>query len=321
MTSSSEWQSSLPELLRRCVGCGLCLPHCATWAVTGNEVHSPRGRLMLLGDLLDDPSSATRAAYADAFDGCLGCRACESACPGGVPFELLEHGQNLTAGMGVQPSRWVSTLIRHLDSLLVLNFLRRVGKVSRQILKAIWGQHWRRRLNGAGWKLGTLVRLLGSLPAGPSSDQDLVEQLDQLCGTKSNGEFVLPQLQPIQQDCVFFEGCANEGLLPETSRRFKELLKAMGCTVHTLASQQCCGAIADHNNQPGKASRQKRINLKVLTEESCSDFPVVTEAAGCSAHLGQYNQDMQNRTQNAVVFLHELMNTESGNKLFSNLRP
>jgi glycolate oxidase iron-sulfur subunit len=86
----------LDELLRQCVQCGLCLPHCATWLATGNEVQSPRGRLLLLGELIR-PSGPNAPpvpdAFLQAFDQCIGCRACETACPSGVPFTLLEYGQ------------------------------------------------------------------------------------------------------------------------------------------------------------------------------------------------------------------------------------
>ena len=87
----------LAALLRSCIQCGLCLPHCATWLATGNEVQSPRGRLLLLDDFLnnEDREATAPEAYLAAFDQCIGCRACETACPSGVPFELLQYGQGL----------------------------------------------------------------------------------------------------------------------------------------------------------------------------------------------------------------------------------
>ena len=86
-------------LLRRCIQCGLCLPHCATWLATGNEVLSPRGRLVLLAEMLAAPAAVAAsvgADYPEAFDQCIGCRACETACPSGVPS---------TAGARAEPGR------------------------------------------------------------------------------------------------------------------------------------------------------------------------------------------------------------------------
>ena len=77
------------ELLDRCISCGFCLPACPTYALTGDEASSPRGRITLMRALEtgrldeDDPSVAEQASY------CLGCRACESACPAGVEYGAL----------------------------------------------------------------------------------------------------------------------------------------------------------------------------------------------------------------------------------------
>ncbi len=116
MRNDPNLNQSLEDLLRRCVACGICLPHCATWVATGNEVHSPRGRLLLLEDLLQDPNPKNMTEYAQAFDFCIGCRACETVCPSGVPFSLLEHGQHLVAPYTARPSPALSFLNRRLDS-------------------------------------------------------------------------------------------------------------------------------------------------------------------------------------------------------------
>ena len=76
--ATPELEQDLEQLLRRCVECGLCLPHCATWLATGDEVQSPRGRLVLLGASL---AGKHDASFLEAFDACIGCRACEAACP------------------------------------------------------------------------------------------------------------------------------------------------------------------------------------------------------------------------------------------------
>ena len=172
----------LDELLRRCVGCGLCLPHCATWAVSGNEVHSPRGRLLLLEDMLQNRNAETRSAYAGAFDHCIGCRACETACPSGVPFSLLEHGKRLVESHSTGSSTVVSFLTRKLDSAAFLKLLGATGRTARAIMRGIFGPHWRPRLDGAPLGTGSIVRLLGSMPSSPGRDNDLIGLLDQLIG-------------------------------------------------------------------------------------------------------------------------------------------
>ncbi len=308
-------QDSLNDLLRRCVACGLCLPHCATWAATGNEVHSPRGRLMLLDDLLQDPSSANKAAFSEAFELCIGCRACEAACPSGVPFSLLEHGQRLTSAEVVSQSglmaSLMASLIRRLDSPSLLNLMRFSGNAGRGFLRKTLGKSWRSRLEKAPLGMDKLVRLLGSLPASPVQDDDLVRHLDRLTGLNSANFDGMIASSENHREILFFTGCANEGLLPGTSRRLIELLKAARCQVHFAAKQQCCGALAAHTGQPGKASRLKRTNLQALqpithSNEGDAAIPIVVEAAGCGLQLKDYGPQFSNRVLDAVVLLDEL---------------
>ena len=83
-------REELDALLRRCVQCGLCLPACGTWLVTGDETMSPRGRLLLLGEWLAEPGlMETEPSWQRAFATCIGCQACSGVCPSGVPFDLL----------------------------------------------------------------------------------------------------------------------------------------------------------------------------------------------------------------------------------------
>ncbi len=311
MTRDFQANPNLDNLLLRCVGCGLCLPHCATWAATGNEVHSPLGRLVLLDDLLKEPSAANRDAYADAFNLCIGCRACEAACPSGVPFSLLEHGQRLTSAGIPRPSGLMASLIRRLDSPALLNLLRIAGQLGRGIMRQVWGPGWRRRLDTAALGTDKLVRLLGSLPTTPMRDEELVRQLDLLSGLNSTDSFGVMALPQNHREVFFFSGCANDGLLPGTSRRFIELLKTVGCRVHFADNQQCCGALAVHTGQPGKADLLKRNNLQAIlpmtqSKEDDPEIPIVVEAAGCGLHLKDYGPEFGNRVLDAVVLLDDL---------------
>ena len=86
--------------LNACVQCGLCLPHCPTYRVTGDEALSPRGRIHLMREVQDNAAPVTPEVV-DAFDTCVQCRGCEPACPSGVPYgRLIESTRAVLADMG-----------------------------------------------------------------------------------------------------------------------------------------------------------------------------------------------------------------------------
>jgi glycolate oxidase iron-sulfur subunit len=103
--------------LAGCVSCGLCLPHCPTWRVTGEEARSPRGRILAMrGVHLDD--APVDEPFLDSMDTCVQCRGCETACPSGVPFgRLMEGTREALADEVGHPGRlrrWAFTLLdRH----------------------------------------------------------------------------------------------------------------------------------------------------------------------------------------------------------------
>src|SRR5207302_3213006 len=85
-----------------CVSCGLCLPHCPTYRVTGREIASPRGRIAAMR-AVEWHGAAIDGAFRAAMEECVACRGCEAACPSGVPFgRLMEHTR---AAMPPPPSR------------------------------------------------------------------------------------------------------------------------------------------------------------------------------------------------------------------------
>jgi glycolate oxidase iron-sulfur subunit len=106
-----------PDELASCVSCGLCLPHCPTFRVTGEEALSPRGRIAAMRAVADGQALAD-ASFVHFMETCVQCRGCETACPSGVPFGHLMEGTRaaLAADREITPwwQRWAfSVLSRH----------------------------------------------------------------------------------------------------------------------------------------------------------------------------------------------------------------
>ena len=126
--------------LDKCVSCGLCLPHCPTFRVTGEELHSPRGRIALMRQVQRHDAPMTNEVV-DAFSTCVQCRGCEPACPSGVPFgRLMEATRETLADEGVMTSPWqrlallplARPWLLRLGSLL-LAFAQRLGLVPNRL--------------------------------------------------------------------------------------------------------------------------------------------------------------------------------------------
>lgn len=290
--STPDPRRDLDTLLRQCVQCGLCLPHCATWLATGSEVHSPRGRLVLLGEVLDGGGDDS---FLTAFDSCIGCMACATACPSGVSFDLLERGRTMAAGRLPVAAAVPAPLLRRLDRPWWLALLRRAAAAGRGVLRLLGGRQWRRRLDG--W---SPARLVGSTPRSPERDEDLVALLDSLTGR--HGSWQPPVVRDAAGPVVFFGGCANEGLLPGTSRRARQLLAWSGRTVREVPGQECCGALAAHGGRPGRAAELRRRNQEILKKIEPT-APLVVEAAGCGLELGTYDPEVSSRVQDLSVVL------------------
>jgi len=309
-------QTQLSDLLRSCVQCGLCLPHCATYLASGNEVQSPRGRLLLLGDLLAHETEAAPDSYLAAFDQCIGCRACETVCPSGVPFTLMAHGQQLASrrrgeSRQQQPEPAVQgPVMGRLDSVDFLRVLGRTGAVVRQLCVVLLGRTWRRKLATGPGPTARLARLLGSLPTSPAADADLVRLLDGLIerAGRSVAATEPPPPPPAPTTAagpvMFFSGCANAGLMSATSRRLVTVLRRAGFAVSVPTGQECCGALANHMGRRGRAAKFRRRNLQAFSPTGeAPPATIVVEAAGCGLELKSYGEDFGSRIVDAVSLL------------------
>jgi len=234
--------------LAACVACGLCLPHCPTYRVTGEESASPRGRIAAMR-AVSDGLGAPDERFLAFMDLCLACRACEDVCPSHVPFgRMMER-----ARVQVEPlrSRRARTL-RWLGLDVVLPHR-----------KALW-------LAAALQPVGRLVvpkRVRSITP----KRSELFQRLPKV--TEPEGE--------TRGTVAMLSGCVQDRWFRDVNRATIRVLARNGWRVTVPRSQECCGALAAHNGRLDTARALAERNLRAFADADV----VLVNAAGCGAHL------------------------------------
>ncbi|MFF7892454.1 (Fe-S)-binding protein [Streptomyces sp. NPDC007907] len=244
------------ELLDRCISCGFCLPACPTYALTGEETSSPRGRITLMraleaGDLApDDPTLAEESSF------CLGCRACETVCPAGVEYgQLLEQWRDHQWSGPNRP--WIARALMAL--------------VSRPGLLRLQGL-MRRHARGTAKATPSTATPAESVPAQSTPPATAGPDPAETPADDSSG-----QLSAGQQVSLML-GCVERGLHPGVSRAAQQL-----CPEITVPTRQgCCGALHAHNGDSKTGAELARTLGEQLPGT------ILTTAGGCAAHLAHH---------------------------------
>jgi glycolate oxidase iron-sulfur subunit len=246
--------------LSSCVACGLCLPHCPTFRVTGEEALSPRGRI--------DAMRAVqwRGAPADDefvrfMETCIQCRGCEPACPSGVPFgHLMEGTREALADAHRTAPRWLragfAVLGRH-RALLAASSVLAVAQRLRLVPK---------RAGLAHLPLRRGPRVAPSAPTLPRA-----RSLEDSFGSRSG-------------DAVWlYTGCVMDAWMRDTHRATGALIEATGATFR-VSPDGCCGALHSH---AGLGPAARRLAERTMASMP-GDAPIVVNSAGCGAALKDY---------------------------------
>jgi glycolate oxidase iron-sulfur subunit len=247
-----RWRSGLeaPESgdLAACVACGLCLPHCPTYRLTGEESASPRGRIAAMRAVAEGRSEPD-GSFARFIDLCLACRACEDVCPSHVPFgRMVER-----ARVQIEPLRTRRARL-----------LRRLGlDVVLPRPKLLW--------------LAAAMQPLGRLML-PSAVRALVPRRSELFRRLPK---VTEPTAPPRGTIALLTGCVQDRWFRGVNRATIRVLATNGWRVAVPRTQRCCGALAAHNGHLATARRLAERNLRAFADTDA----VVVNAAGCGAHL------------------------------------
>jgi glycolate oxidase iron-sulfur subunit len=262
------------SILQQCMHCGMCLPACPTYDATKKERHSPRGRIALMRAVADDELKLT-PAFADEMSYCLGCLACQTACPAGVDYSnLLETARTEVQSAGLNrtfTSRfWRTVTIRGL--FMRPRLLRFAGRL-------LW-LYQRLGLQTAFRKVG-LTRLL-------PKDLRRLEPQCPTVGTRFSHQLIRPVETPAAKTrrVALLTGCVQDLVFADINRDTADVLLANGCEVHTPAVQPCCGSLHAHN---GEAEPAQTLAKRMIDLFPPSQFDaIITNAGGCGNHLRHY---------------------------------
>jgi len=255
-TNLADWIRDTPEgieadsILRKCVHCGFCLATCPTYALLGDELDSPRGRIYLMKQVLEGAPVTKRTQL--HLDRCLTCRSCETTCPSGVQYgRLVDIGREVVdrkVGRGPFESlkRWA---------------MRRTF-LSRPFFAAMLG-------------LGRTFR--GLMPASLAAQVPVLREAG-----------AWPAAQRSRR-MIVLRGCVQASIAPSINAATARVLDRLGISLVEMAGDGCCGAIAQHLDAQAEALDHVRHNIDTWWPEiEKGAEAIVTTASGCGTMVAEY---------------------------------
>lgn len=264
------------ELLN-CMRCGFCLPACPTYVETNQyEAASPRGRIALMKAVVDGKKEPD-AEFERQLDLCLGCRACEIACPSGVNYgHLLEEARDI-----LNKHKKHSLPVRTLRKA-VFNGLFPHQNRMRSVTKLLWFY----QKSGMS-KVVRKTNLLKVLPGEMATMERVIPEIASPKELNNRPRHVVPSGEK-KKKVAFFSGCLMDTMFMKTNDSTLYLLEKAGCEVFIPETQNCCGALHAHSGEKEKARELAKKNIEAFEREEV-DY-IISNAGGCGALLIEYDE-------------------------------
>lgn len=266
------------NIIDDCVHCGFCLSACPTYLETGNELDSPRGRIYLIKSVMEEkiPLGSNVVKH---LDKCLGCLACETACPSGVKYRhLIESSRsqierNYTRSLFDKLFRWfIFKLFPYQNRLsLILPLLYLYNKSGLRRLVAFTG----------------VMKQI-------SKDLHRMEQIIPSPDTIKTIKYpeVIPSRNETKHRVAFLTGCVQNAFFSKTNISTIEVLTKLECEVVVPRHQTCCGALSNHTGRLEEGREFARNVIDTFTELDVDH--VIVNSAGCGSNIKEYGKLLAN---------------------------
>ena len=250
------------KILRKCVHCGFCTATCPTYALLGDELDSPRGRIYLIKEMLENGRPADERTVLHV-DRCLSCLSCMTTCPSGVNYmHLVDHARAHIERTYRRPLG--DRFLRHLLTTL----LPRPGLFRLALHGAVLARRFSGRLPG---RLKTVIAMAPNrVPPRSPTDQ----------------RTVFPADGPRAARVALLTGCVQRVLDPAINEATIRLLNRMGVEVVVPAESGCCGALAQHMGHTASFRRQAAADIRAWDRDDIDT--VIINASGCGTTVKDY---------------------------------
>lgn len=289
-----------PNVINTCVHCGLCLPTCPTYRMTGSELASPRGRIYLMKGVTEGRISLTDDTFVEQMGLCLNCRACEAACPSGVMYGgILEASRAQLQrvkeqGIGIREQGLEikeNTPPSNPQSL-------KMGAIERSIRKVVFGTLFKNMaaFRTFSWTmkayqktgLQSLARKLGVLDKLKMTDAERMLP-------RISDQFTVPKGQIYKAEgerkysVALLSGCIMSTAFAQVHEATIRVLNKNGCDVILPPRQGCCGALHVHGGDLDGGRELARRNIEAFEKQGLAQLDaIIVNAAGCGSTMKEY---------------------------------
>ena len=258
------------KILRNCVHCGFCIATCPTFVLLGDELDSPRGRIYLIKDMLEDDRPASDRVVKHV-DRCLSCLSCMTTCPSGVNYmHLVDHARNHIERTYNRPAfdraarAMLAAVMPYPGRFRVLLRLAKLGRAF------------------SGLMPGRLKAMLALAPSTPLSKP------------LAAGRIVWPAEGERRKRVILMQGCVQQVLAARINEATVRLLTRLGCEVIVADGSGCCGALTHHLGREAEAYAAVKANVDAWTAEmevarsGGGIDAIVVNASGCGTTVKDY---------------------------------